>query len=170
VKGYDLLIQSFAKLAASRPDWSLVIAGDGPQRPVLAEAIRVSGVSDRISLTGWATGIAHWYARASIFVVSSVFEGGPNVLIEAMAHGVPAVSFDCDMGPRTIIRDGIDGILVPPQDEAALAAALARLMDDEDLRTRMAARATDARERFSEAKMLAAWDALFAEIGVRARV
>lgn len=88
-------------------------------------------------------------------------------MLEAMACGVPAVSFDCDMGPRTIIREGVDGLLVPPQDEAALTAALARLMDDEDLRARMAGRATEVRERFSEAKMLTAWDALFEEIGAR---
>lgn len=96
--------------------------------------------------------------------MSSRFEGFPNSLVEALAAGCPAVSFDCDTGPRDIIRHETDGFLVPPGDIQALAAAIARLMDDEILRNRFGTRAVEARERFSIEHIGAMWDKLFDEV------
>ena len=105
--------------------------------------------------------MADWYQRASIFALTSKFEGMPNVLLEALAHGCPAVSYDCDTGPRDIIRDGVDGILVTPGDLVALGAALQSMMQDEDMRLRMAAQAIAVRDRFSIDVVLAQWEQLF---------
>ena len=95
--------------------------------------------------------------------MSSRFEGFPNTLAEALAHGLPAVSFDCDTGPRDIIRHGIDGLLVPPDDAGALGVALSGVMADDALRARLAQRAVDARERFSIERVAAMWEQLFSE-------
>jgi glycosyltransferase involved in cell wall biosynthesis len=93
--------------------------------------------------------------------MSSDFEGFPNTLAEALAHGLPAVSLDCDTGPRDIIRHGVDGLLVPAGDEVGLAQALDRVMADSDLRSSLAARSIEARERFSLEKVSAMWEELF---------
>lgn len=90
--------------------------------------------------------------------MTSLVEGFPNTLTEAMAHGVPAVSFDCDTGPRDIIRHGIDGLLVSPGDTGALTRELGRLMGDDELRGRLALHAPEVRERFSLQRILSLWD------------
>jgi glycosyltransferase involved in cell wall biosynthesis len=163
-KGFDELIDAFANVAQSRPGWDLVILGEGPLRADLEQQIRLLNLSDRILMPGRVGNIADWYARASLYVMSSRHEGFPNVLAEAMAHGLPAISYDCDTGPRDIIRHDIDGVLVPPGDTKALADSLADLMADEGRRNRYAARAPDVRARFSTETVMRKWNALFAEL------
>jgi glycosyltransferase involved in cell wall biosynthesis len=101
-----------------------------------------------------------WYERAELFALASRFEGFPNVLLEALSYGVPAVATDCESGPRDILRDGIDGLLVVPDDVVALAEALARLMNDRELRCRMSANAIEVRERFAPARIGEQWSAV----------
>lgn len=162
-KGFDVLIATFAELAGSFPDWDLVIIGEGEQRPALEQAVALTGLRGRVHLPGRAGNLATWYARADLYVMTSRFEGFPNSLAEAMAHGLPAVSFDCDTGPGDIIRHEVDGLLVPAQDTAALNEALGRLMGDAMLRTRLAARAIEVRERFSLNRIAALWEELFGD-------
>lgn len=163
-KGFDQLIDAFANIAPSHPDWDLVILGEGPLGAQLEQQIRRLNLSDRILMPGRVGNIANWYARAALYVMSSRHEGFPNVLAEAMAHGLPAISYDCDTGPRDIIRHDIDGVLVPPDDTKALADALVELMADEGRRNRYAARAPDVRARFSAETVMSKWNALFAEL------
>lgn len=167
-KDFGVLIEVFGSIAARRPDWDLVILGDGPQRAQLQAQIDSLGLQNRAFLPGIVGNLGHWYDAAELYAMSSRFEGFPNTLAEALAHGLPAVSFDCDTGPRDIIRQGVDGVLVAPGDAGALAAALDGLMGNEALRARMAARATEARERFSLERVAAMWESLFAEGGAGA--
>jgi glycosyltransferase involved in cell wall biosynthesis len=160
-KGFDLLISTFAGLAASHPDWDLIILGEGPFRRRLEDLVRNHGLAERVFLPGQAGNISEWYCFAKIYAMSSRFEGFPNTLAEAMAHGLPAVSFDCDTGPRDIIRDQIDGLLVPGGSEVAFAAALGRLMHDSALRHQFASRAVEARERFSMERIACMWEDVF---------
>lgn len=163
-KGFDSLIVAFQRLAADFPDWKLAILGEGALRQELSDRIKAAGLVNRILLPGRVGNVGEWYAVADLYVMTSRFEGFPNTLAEAMAHGVPAVSFDCDTGPRDIIRHEVDGLLVSPGDVSALSDALHRLMGDEALRRRFAARAIEARQRFSMEKIAWMWKALFEEL------
>lgn len=163
-KGFHHLITSFQRLAIDFPAWQLVILGDGPDRIALQTQIDSLGLTDRISLPGRAGNVGQWYEAADLYVMTSRFEGFPNTLVEAMAHGLPAVSFDCDTGPRDIIRHDFDGLLVPAGDGAALETALRRLMDDAAWRRQFGERATGARERFSLQRVAGMWEALFEEL------
>lgn len=163
-KGFDLLLRAFSLIAARFPAWDLVIVGDGPERPALEQMVRDLGLAQRVVLVGSAGNVGDWYRRADLYVMSSRFEGFPNTLVEAMAHGVPAVSFDCATGPADIIRDGVDGLLVPPEDVEGLSSALSRLMSDDVLRQKLASRAVEARERFSIFRIAEMWEELFKEL------
>lgn len=163
-KGFHRLLDAFQQLADAFPDWRLVILGEGSERQALEAQVAAAGLHGRVSLPGRAGNVGQWYEAADLYVMSSRFEGFPNTLAEAMAHGLPAVSFDCDTGPRDIIRHEVDGLLVPAADVPALASALRRLMADEDLRQRFGERAREARERFSMARVAGMWEALFQDL------
>ncbi|MDX1786410.1 MAG: glycosyltransferase, partial [Roseovarius sp.] len=98
-----------------------------------------------------------WYVAADLFVLSSRFEGFPNVLVEAMSAGRACVAFDCDTGPDEIIRDGIDGLLVRDLTDEALAAALDKALGDPELRSRLAEAAPGVAQRYAPSRVLAKW-------------
>lgn len=161
-KGFDLLIQAFEQLASAHPDWDLVILGEGGERAALEAQLRQSGMQDRVWMPGRVGNVGDWYASADLYVLTSRFEGLSNTLLESMASGLAAVCFDCDTGPREVVRDGVDGVLVRPNgDVPALCAALDAVMGDDAMRARMAAAATDVRDRFSANRVLARWEELF---------
>ena len=163
-KQFGLLLEVFHSLANQHPNWDLVILGEGPQRPALQAQVRAAGLERRVFLPGRAGNVGEWYERADLYVMSSRFEGFPNALAEAMAHGLVAVSFDCDTGPRDIIRHEVDGLLVPSGDVVGLTAALDRLMGDAALRKQFTERAVEVRERFSMERIAGMWEELFEEI------
>ena len=164
-KQVDHQIRAFSNLAAAHPDWDLAIVGDGPLLAELLALVESLHLSQRVKFTGRAGNVGDWYSRADLFVLSSLFEGFPNTLVEAMAHGCAVVSYDCDTGPRDIVRDGIDGLLVHPKGGAdALAAAMGRLMDDADQRKRLADAAPSVRARFGLTAVLNRWDTLFLDV------
>jgi glycosyltransferase involved in cell wall biosynthesis len=161
-KGFDLLIRAFARIAGTHADWDLVIMGEGKLRAGLVQMIDATGLASRISLPGFDPHVREAMRRADLFVLSSRFEGIPNVLLEAMSEGRACVSFDCDTGPRELIEHGRNGWLVPAGDVPALAEALDSLMCDADLRERLGIRARDVRTRYSLPVILGQWDELVA--------
>lgn len=163
-KGFEALIQVFSGLVAKHPDWDLVILGEGPERNALEAQMREASADQRIFLPGIVGNVGEWYARADLCAMSSFYEGFPNALAEALAYGVPAVSFDCDTGPRDIIRDGVDGLLVTAENTQELQDTLDRMMGDAELRKRLALRACDARERFSTKRIADMWEGLFRDL------
>lgn len=158
-KGFDLLIDAFSSLADACADWDLVILGEGAERQALEAQIASKKLNERVLLPGRVGNAGDWYQRADLYAMSSRFEGFPNTLLEALAYGLPAVSFDCLTGPADLIRDGVDGYLAQPQDgPAGLAARLAALMQDPARRAAFAANASDVKQRYSFATVGKAWD------------
>ena len=160
-KGFDFLIPAFAKAAADHPDWRLRIHGKGKDKPELQRLIDEHDMTDRIELAGPASDMGAAMAHASIFVLSSRFEGFPLILIEAMGKGLAVVSFDCPTGPSDIIDDHRNGILVPHKDIQALAAGMSELMGDEALRRRCAAAALESSREYGIDAIGPRWEALF---------
>lgn len=163
-KGFNLLLFAWQQLAADFPQWQLAILGEGPDRQALQTQVATLDLVDRVSLPGRAGNVGQWYEAADLYVMSSRFEGFPNTLAEAMAYGLPAVSFDCDTGPRDIIRHEVDGLLVPPEDINALITALRQLMVDDALQAEFGTRALEVRERYSMERVAGMWEALFTEL------
>ncbi|WP_170219452.1 stealth conserved region 3 domain-containing protein [Nocardioides litoris] len=152
------LVDAFAEVAGRAPGWRLRICGDGPQRAELLRQVRKHDLWDRVELPGTVPDMAAEWASASVAVLSSRTEGYPLVLQEAMAAGVPVVSFDSPSGPREIIEHEVNGLLVAPQATSGLAAALLRLVDDVDLRHRLGAGALRTAARWDAAAVARRWD------------
>lgn len=156
-KGFDVLLEAFARVAGSHPDWSLVILGDGPDAGALRRKAEALDIADQVVLPGRVDPPWPLYQRADAYVMSSRYEGFPNSLAEAMAHGLPVVSTDCPTGPRELVRPDLDGTLVPVGDPGALADALDRLLSDEGLRQRQGENARDVVQRYAADRVLHAW-------------
>jgi glycosyltransferase involved in cell wall biosynthesis len=163
-KGFDLLLEAFAQCADAQPAWDLVVYGDGPDREDLHALMSKLGLEDRVSFPGVTEDAPAAFADGDLFVLSSRWEAFPNVLAEAMACELPVIAFDCRFGPRSIIRPGVDGVLVPHGDVDALAAAMRALMRDEGRRRRLAERAVEVRTRFSPEAIETAWDEVMSAV------
>jgi len=163
-KGFDHLLQAFSRVAGDFPDWNLTIMGEGVERSNLENLISSLGLKGRVYLPGLISSPAEILSQADLFVHSSLYEGFPNAIVEAMACGLPAISFDCPSGPKEIIRNNIDGILVPVGDMPALSKAMLKLMADDPERKRLASRAPDVLERFSQERIFGMWQAIINDV------
>jgi glycosyltransferase involved in cell wall biosynthesis len=163
-KGHEMLVRAFADAGEAHPEWSLRICGKGYEKKMLEELIASLDLQRRVSLEGPVQDIGTEMSRASIFALSSRAEGFPIVLLEAMSKGMAVVSFDCPTGPADLIEDHVNGLLVPPMDEAALASALRELMADEALRRRCAAAAVVTAREYRADAVMPRWDAVLDEV------
>lgn len=167
-KGFDCLIEAFSQIVASVPEWDLAIVGEGNERDTLEKLVAAKGLKDRIFLPGRAGNVSDWYECADLYVLSSRFEGFPMALVEAMACGLAAVSFDCDCGPRDIIRHGENGLLVKTVgDTQMLAAALQSLMLSDVERKRLAVGASAIRDTLTLGRVVSLWRDAFLAAGVK---
>jgi glycosyltransferase involved in cell wall biosynthesis len=163
-KGFDRLIAAYAPIARTHPDWQLHIYGEGTGRPRLERKIARLGLRRHVILHGYAPDFDRVLDHASVFAMTSRFEGFPMVLVEAMSKAVPVVSFDCPRGPGEIIADGLNGRLVVDGDIPGFTRALVSLMDDPRQRRRMAAQALRTAAEFRPEAVMQQWGALFSEL------
>jgi glycosyltransferase involved in cell wall biosynthesis len=166
-KGFDLLLAALSRVDLH--DWAVEIFGEGPCRNELERQCLHLGLSTRVTFKGWTENPANELDRAGLFVMPSRHEGFPNVLLEALARGVPVISFDCPSGPRHIIRNNEDGLLVPAQRVDLLAAAISRVLEDPDLRQTFSENALNNIRRFEQYKIEQQWlDTLWEAADTRA--
>ena len=154
-KGFDRLLRAFHVL--DRPDLDLVILGDGPEKESLLRLARELGIESRLHLPGFLPDTKAWCRHSVCFVLSSRHEGWPLVLMEALVNECAIVSFTCDFGPSEILEDGKYGLLVPEGDIKALAEAVARVLDDDVFRRRLAVGGPERAKMFSAAKIAPRW-------------
>jgi len=163
-KGFDVLLDAWALVAPQFPSWRLTIVGEGADRADLETRTRRLGIEASVDMPGFDPQPFAVMARAEVFVLSSRYEGFGQVLLQAMTCAVPVISTDCPSGPAEIMRDGVDGVLVPVGDASALAGAMTRLMSDAGLRDRMGASARERSEAFAPERVWAMWDEVIAAV------
>ena len=163
-KGQDMLVQAWKQVAAEHPGWKLKIVGEGKMQGQVEDYVRRNGLEKSVEFLSPAKEVVSLYSEAAFFVMSSRFEGLPLTLIEATCMGLPIVSFDCPTGPAHIVKDGETGILVPPEDVDGLAAAMARMMENADLRKRFSENALKQAARYNVDSITDRWENLFREL------
>lgn len=160
-KRFDLLIKAFAQVSQELPEWNLQIVGEGSEASSLFALARKLKVDSRVEFLSVQKEIWKNYDRCGIFVLSSDYEGFPNVLLEAMSRGTPCISTDCFSGPRDLIVGGHSGILMPVANQAALERALLRLAKDENLRDSLGREALAVKLKHSLDNIIEKWISLF---------
>ena len=148
-KGFELLIPAWAETAKAHPDWTLRLRGRGHLESRYRGLIEEHGLDGTVRIEDPAEDIGSDMAEAAVFVLSSRFEGFPLILLEAMSKGMGVVSFDCPTGPADIVDDHRNGLLVAHEDVEGLSRAIRAIVEDEELRRRMAAEAVETAERYT---------------------
>ena len=164
IKRFDLLVPIGKIVFAGHPDWKWVLCGDGPERDTLEAAVREAGLAENIIFCGAVKDMEPMYRSAAMYVLTSEMEGLPMVLLEAKSHGLPIVSFDIETGPSDIVRDGVNGYLVPSGDTGAMADMICRLIEDEALRRRFSANTALDMDKFDEERIVEQWEKLISSL------
>lgn len=156
-KAFDDMIDAFLKFSKYDSEWELLIIGDGKDKVDLINRINDYGLSNRIRLISFTHNIMDYYKQSSIYLMTSRFEGLPLVLLEAQSCGIPIISYDCDTGPRDIIRDGENGFLIKNRDQDLFVKRMLELSRDNQLRLNMQEKAIKNLEKFSPSKIFEKW-------------
>ena len=168
-KGFDRLIEawSIVKKDFEYSDWQLDIFGQGEWKEMLERMIRENELTNCAHINQPTNDIEEEYCHSSLIVMTSHFEGFGMVLVEAMLHGIPAIAFDCKCGPKDIIEDGRNGLLVPEGDVPALAEAMKKLMSDESLCRKMGTEALKIKDKYAEEVVMNRWIQLFERLTLK---
>lgn len=163
VKGFDRLLKIWAKTVKMHPDWKLYLVGDGEEKQSLTDIADESGIKESVVFTGALShdNVLAAMKRASVYAMTSHSEGFPFVLIEAMSCGLPVVAFDVRVGPKAIINDNRNGILVADGDFDSFGKALCELMENPELRLNYSKNAVERASDFTEEKIVEKWLSLF---------
>lgn len=160
-KGYDILIEVWKEVFEKHKDWILEIYGEGSLRKELEEKIEKLGLENSLLLKGTVSNIQEKYLESSIYVMTSRYEGLPMVLIEAMACGLPLVSFDCPCGPKDVITDKEDGYICKFGNIEEMAKKICDLIENEEKRKKFGKKARENSLRYEESKIMNQWKNLF---------
>ncbi len=157
VKGHDMLLESAVAVAQRHPDWHWDVFGDGTLREKLENDARERGIDGFVTFRGNVNDLTSRYGDYAMFVLPSYYEGLPMVLLEAACAGLPVVSFDCPTGPAELVANGVNGLIVPERDTAALADAVCTLIENAELRKSMSDKADVKLGEYSAERVLAKW-------------
>lgn len=160
IKGFDVLIKAFSRVVKAM-DARVIILGEGSERGSLENLSAELGLTEKISFPGFQNNPYPFLFNADIFVLPSRYEGLPMAVLEAMACGLPIIAADCKSGPREILQNGRCGLLVPVEDEAALAEGILNLLRDHALREKFAALGKYRTMDFSADKIVRKYEYLF---------
>ncbi len=163
-KGFDMLLEAWIQINNIMPEWTLKIVGEGEERDALTEFIKENNLTDSVELVGATDNVSKYYQQAEIFCLSSRFEGFGVVLIEALAFGLPIVSFDCDTGPAEILKDS-GSILVPENNINLLALSLIDLMGNKEQRKMISLKSKEKARIYQPEKIINKWIDLLESIG-----
>lgn len=166
-KGFNQLIDAMRLVAEKHPEWTLDIYGDGEEEENLKNRISELKLGEIITLKGHTDHIREYYKNYAVYVMPSYREGLPLTLLEAKINMLPIVAFDVETGPREIVRDGVDGLLVEPKNIEQLAEKICILIDNPEMRIRMAQQAKGNISKFSKESILCRWIELIDEVGAR---
>lgn len=163
VKGFDRLLEIWKETVSNHPDWKLYIVGDGDEKQNLVNLTNNLDITDSVIFTGALPHhkVMETLERSSLYAMTSYSEGFGFVLIEAMSCGLPPVAFDVRVGPRAIINDGVNGILVEDNNIEAFSSALCSLMDNAELRLEYSKNALERAKDFTEEKIIEKWIRVF---------
>ena len=166
-KGYDTLIRAFAKVIALHPHFTLELYGGGDDEKLYEEIIKKYNLHGKVKLFNYAKDISAIISSCKVFVLSSRFEGIPNVLIEAMSVGVPTVSTDCTPGgPAFLTDNGKRGLLVPVDDENAMASAICKIIESPELSKKLSLMGREVSEILDEKTIAKQWLDMFSKISL----
>lgn len=169
-KNFSQLISSFARIAEKFPEYKLVIYGKGSLLESLQNLAKEKGVGDQVEFPGYVPDMPEILEKASMFVLSSDYEGMPNALMEAMALGVPCVSTDCGGGgARFLIQDSVNGLLVPIQDEDAMAQAMEKILNAPEMAAELGENGRKLQQTLAPEKIYGEWEAFIKETVSRSK-
>lgn len=163
-KAYEVLVEAFAEFSENRPEWTLLIMGEGEERPRLEKLCRELNITERVSLPGTVNDPLNTLRSCSIFVLSSRYEGLPNTLCEAMSIGMPVIATRCQFGPEEIVQHNENGLLVPVEDVTALAEAMTALANDAQRCQRLGTNARQINERLNINTIMQQWETVIQSV------